>query len=189
MFKKKQARFSVSIPKEFDQNKLWIQRIAWPDQCPCCNEKDGTTLGTYKYQYTESNSQPSTSKLSPATYFSLDWEVPYCLECQKHMKSAENWKAVIVVACIFLPLMLTLALDLSSLTLPLLMVPLFIVGGIVPYKSITKTVVKSSCLDYGLAFRASSRTTDEPIIIFYFASEEYAKTFAVLNSAELETNI
>jgi hypothetical protein len=39
MFKKKQARFSVSIPYELRENKLWIQSIAWPDKCPCCNEK------------------------------------------------------------------------------------------------------------------------------------------------------
>jgi hypothetical protein len=69
--------------------------------------------------------------------------------------------------------MLTIVLNPSSLILSLLMFALFIVGEIVLYKIISKPVVKSSCLDYGFAFRISSRAIDEQIMIFNFDSERY----------------
>ncbi len=51
MFKKNKFRFSVSIPYKVQDDKLWVQSITWPEQCPCCNEKDPDSLGTYKFQH------------------------------------------------------------------------------------------------------------------------------------------
>jgi len=192
MFKKKQARFSVSIPYELRGNKLWIQSIAWPGQCPCCNEKDSATLGTYKYKHNARWSQTSTGTQTTTTSFPLEWEIPYCSTCQEHMKIAENWRVGIIATCIFVPLVLVLAIDASSTVLFLLMYALFIVGGLTLYKIIIETVVKpkqkSTCLDYDLAFWASSPPTGDHRIIFNFDNEDYAQTFAVLNLAELEDN-
>ena len=189
MFKKKQARFSVSIPYEQRENKLWIQPIIWPDQCPCCNEKDDTALGTYKFQWSVSN--PQISKFSPSSYFPLEWEVPYCLKCQKHMRDNGNWSAGILVICLFVPLIVFLFLDVSSVSsiFPLmLMWFLFtVVGWFVLYKIIIKpAIVKSPCDD--LAFGATALPTEEHRIIFTFDSEEYAELFSTLNMAELKNN-
>ena len=193
MFKKKQARFSVSVPYELCEDKLWIQPIVWPDQCPCCNEKDDAALGTYEYTHKARYSQISTGTQTTTTSYPLDWEVPYCMKCQAHVKTAENWKYGIVAICFFVPIILVLAIDASSTILLLLMYALFITGGLALYKIIVKTVVKSkqksTCLDYNLAFWASSPPIEEHRIIFNFNREEYAQTFAELNLAELEFNV
>ncbi len=193
MFKKKQARFSVSIPYELRENKLWMKSLTWPDQCPCCNEKDSAALGTYKYEYKARYSQTSTGSTTTTTSFPLKWEVPYCLKCQEHMKIAENWKMGIMMICFFMPIILTLIIDASSSILILLLYAAFIIGGFTLYQIIVKTVVKPklkpTCLDYNLAFRASSPPTDDFRVVFNFEREEYAKSFAELNMAELENNI
>ncbi len=192
MFKKKQARFSVSIPYELRENKLWIKPIAWPDQCPCCNEKDSAALGTYKFEYKARYSRISSGTQEKATFFPLEWEVPYCLKCQDHMKTAENWKFGIIAICMFVPLILVLAIDASSTVLALSLYTLFILGGLALYKIVIETVVKQkqnpTCQDYNVVFWASSPPTDEHKIVFNFDTEEYARTFAALNSAELENN-
>ncbi len=193
MFKKKQARFSVSIPYELRENKLWMKSLTWPDQCPCCNEKDGAALGTYKLEHKARHSQTSTATGTTTTSFPLEWDDPYCLKCQEHMKIAENWKNGIFVACFFLPIILTLIIDASSSILILLLYALFAIGGFALYYIIVKTVVKPklkpTCLDYSLVIRVSSPPTDDFRVVFNFEREEYAKAFAELNMAELEDNI
>ena len=105
------------------------------------------------------------------------------------MKAAENWKAGIAMICVFMPIIMALIINVSSMTSFLLMWSLFFVGGLVLYKIIIKTVVvKSPCLNHDLTFWASSPPTNEHRIIFNFDSEEYAQTFASLNLAELENN-
>jgi hypothetical protein len=192
MFKKKQARFSVSVPYELRENKLWIQLIAWPEQCPCCNEKESAALGTYKYKHGARYSQTSTGTQTTTTSFPLEWEVPYCQKCQEHVNTAENWRIGIVAFCIFVPIILVLAIDASSTILALVMYAVFIMGGLALYKIIVETVVKPkqkpNCLDYNLAFWASSPPTEEHRIIFNFDREEYAQNFAAMNLVEMEIN-
>jgi hypothetical protein len=192
MFKKKQARFSVSIPYELRDNKLWMRSITWPDQCPCCDEKDSAALGTYKYEHKARYSQTSTGSTTTTTSLPLEWEVPYCLSCQEHMKIAENWKNGIFAVCFLLPIILTLIIDASSSMLILLLYALFIIGGFALYTIIVKAVVKPklnpTCLDYNLAFWASSPPTDDYRVVFNFERDEYAQAFAELNMAELENN-
>ena len=182
MFKKKQAKFLVSIPYELRENKLWMQTIVWPDQCPCCGESSGTELGKYRYSHKARYSQVTTGTQTTATSYPLDWDVPYCMECQEHVKTAENWKYGIVAICLIVPLILVLAIDASSTVFFLLMYALFIVGGLVLNQIIVETVVKSklkaACLDYNVAFWASSPPTDEYRIIFNFNTEAYARRFA-----------
>lgn len=186
MIKKKQVKFLVSIPYELRENKLWMQTIVWPDQCPCCGSS--TQLGKFEYFHQTRYSQVTTGTQTTTTSYPLVWEVPYCLECQEHAQTATSWKYGIIGICLFVPLILWLAIDAP----PLLLYALFIVGGLVLYKIIVETVVKSklkpTCLDYSIAFWASSPPTDEHRIIFNFDMEAYARRFAELNQAELEFN-
>ena len=188
----KQARFSVSIPYQLDGNKLSIQPVAWPDQCPCCAEKDGPALGKYKFKHSARFSQTTTGNRTTTTSYPLEWEVPYCPQCIKHMKMAENWKYGIIAACIFLPIILALIIDSSSSTLILLLYALFILGGLALYRIMLATVVKANqkpaCLDHGLAFRASSPATNDHTIVFNFKNDEYAQAFAALNKAEMKND-
>lgn len=188
--KKEQARFQVSIPYELRDDALWMQKIVWPDQCPCCGSS--TDLGKTTYAHKARYSQVTTGTQTTTLSYPLNWEVPYCLECQAHVKTAEHWKAGIVASCLFVPLILVLAIDASSTMLFLLMYALFIVGGLVLHRIIVETVVKSrlkpACLDYDVAFWASSPPTDEHSIIFNFKREAYAREFAELNQAALEFN-
>ena len=135
-----------------------MQTIVWLDQCPCCG--NSTDLGKYKYSHKARYSQVTTGTQTTTISYPLDWDVPYGLECQEHVKTAENWKYGIVASCFIVPLILVLAIDASSTVLFLLMYALFIVGGLVLYKIIVETVVKSklkpACLDYDVAFWASS---------------------------------
>ena len=192
MFKKKQAQFLVSIPYELRENKLWIQAIVWPDQCPCCGESDSANLGRTNYSHQARYSQVTTGTQTTTTSYPLDWEVPYCLACQAHVKTAETWKYGLAAICFIAPLILVLAIDASSTALFLLMYALFIVGGLVLYKVIVETVVKSklkdTCLGYNIAFWASSPPIDEHRIIFNFNRDAYARRFAELNQAQLELN-
>ena len=189
MVKKKQSRFSVSIPYKVQDVNLLVQPITWPEQCPCCNEKVLDSLGTYKYQHKARSISTSTGTQTVTTSFPLEWDVPYCLPCQEHMKIAENSMVGIVAACIFIPLILVLIIDASSTMLFLLMYALFIIGGLILYKIIQETVVKRklkpTCQGHGLAFSASSPPTDVHDIVFNFDSEDYARTFAELNNAAL----
>ena len=192
MSREKQAWYSVSIPYEMRDNQLWIRTINWPDQCPCCNEKDSTALETYKYEHKARFSQTSTASETRTASFPLEWEVPYCLECKEHMKFAENWKWGIFAICFFVPLVLTLMIDVSSSLLLIILYALFSIGGYALYQLILKMVVKPkrkpTCLDHNLAFSASSPPTDDYKVVFKFEREEYAQAFAELNAAELENN-
>ena len=192
MFKKKQARFSVSIPYELRENKLWIQSIAWPDKCPCCNEKLDAALGTHNYKDSARYSQISTGTQTRTTFFPLEWEGTYWSAYHEHMKIAENWRVGIIATVIFVPMILILAIDASSTMLFLLMYALFIAGGLALLKIIIATAVKSklkpTCLDFDLAFWVSSPPTAKHKNVFNFDLDEYAETFSLLNSAELEIN-
>lgn len=192
MFKKKKAKFSVSIPYELRDNQLWIRSIAWPNQCPCCNDKETTALGMYQLEHKARYFQRSTGTETTTVSFPLEWEIPYCLKCEEHMKIAENWQNGIIAVCFLLPIILTIIIDASSSMLVLLLYALFIIGGFGLYQVILKTVVepklKPTCLDHGLAFQVSSPPTDDHRVVFKFYREEYAKAFAELNVAELEQN-
>ncbi len=196
MSKEKQYPFSVSIPYELRDNQLWMGSITWPDRCPCCNEKDGTALGTYKLEHKarwSARRPEGGGSVTIHEFFPMEWEIPYCFRCQKHMKIAENSKWGIIAICCFIPLILTIMIDVSSDLLPVLLYALFITGGYALYQIILKTVVKkiqkTTCLDHNLVFQVSSPTTDDLKVVFDFQTEEYAQDFAELNMAELENNI
>ena len=131
MFKKKQGQFLVSLPYELRENQLWMQSVVWPDQCPCCGKSDGTTLGKYSYSHQARYSQATTGTQTTTTSYPLNWEIPYCMECQAHVKTAENWKYGIIAVCFVVPLILGIAIDASSTELALLLYAMFIVGGLV----------------------------------------------------------
>lgn len=192
MFKKKQARFFVSVPYELRENKLFVQPVSWPDQCPCCGEKDDTALGKYTYKHSARYSQTASGSKTTTSSFPLEWQVPYCLHCLEHMKIAENWKIGIITACLFLPMILVLIIDASSTMLFIYMYAGFIIAGYLLYKIILASVVrpklKATCLSHDQAFWASSPPTEDLRIIFNFDTEEYARSFAALNSADLEVN-
>lgn len=193
MSKKKQSRYSVSIPYELRDYKLWMQQISWPHQCPCCNERIEAGLSKHKFSHRANNFQFAQLPGAKHPYYSLDWEVPYCSQCLAHVKSAEFWTYGLPMIIIFglLILLFWLGSSLSDIALILLITGI-IVGALAFYKTILELVIKpklkSTCLDYHFAIWASSPVEKEYNIIFHFDRDEYAQTFAVLNSAELEIN-
>ena len=192
MFKKKTAKYSVSIPYELRDNQLWIRTIAWPQQCPCCNEKDVAALGIYEYTHKARYWQASTGSQTTTSSYPLDWQVPYCVDCLEHVKKAENWKYGLIAIVIFVPIVLALVIDPSADLLILLLYAVFIVGGLALYRIIVETVIKPglrpTCQDYSYVIWADSPPTEEHKVVFNFDGDEYAQMFAMVNSAVLESN-
>ncbi len=73
----------IGIPYEMREGKLIMPPTAWPMRCPCCGSDN--TNAHYKLEHKARDVSVTTGTTTTSTFYSLEWQVPYCENCKTHM--------------------------------------------------------------------------------------------------------
>jgi len=184
----------VSIPYSTKEDKLYMQQVVWPQQCPCCKSRDVSAEYGLSHN-AERHVISSTPTQTVSTHYPLNWNVPYCPTCLEHVQAASMmrfaafgiWVVVVLIAVLAMPASLsTLSSGMRTLIYVLVLaVP--ILPAWIGYRILSRRVADSKrqpeCINRNPALSVGSENGH---IIFAFEDAEYGALFAELNDRPLE---
>ena len=185
--------FRVSVPFDVREGALIIQKLIWPNQCPCC-KNEGRDLANPLLAF------PLKGELTPdgsegSKDFPLSWDIPYCTKCIDHLRTNPNLSKIVYAAAVLAWILTGLWFFLMGKAgIPIVLVTLVVSLGMFLYMgSLLNKIVRiivirlkmsSKCAVSGYAISVSSQGK---LLTFTFMNDGYANDFADANGLSLES--
>jgi hypothetical protein len=183
----------VSVPFDVREGKLIIQKLTWPNRCPCCKNEGRDPANPLQTLPLKGELTPDASDESRV--FPLAWDIPYCTKCISHLGFKSSFHitiyAVVVLAWVFIGLWFFLTGRIGN---PMVLVTLVLALGMLLYMAylanqlfkiiVIRLRMSSSCTIPGYAVSVSSQGK---LLTFTFMNDGYANDFADANGLSLES--
>lgn len=178
----------VDIPYEETDNKLVIQNVEWPLQCPCCGQDHGSEFYNFGTRVVKSITFHSNTSKSE-TYYPVTFNAPYCKVCKKHASPISKTIYIYIIG-FFLWVAVGWLIFINGLAYETLGVVIFLFSaaliGIGCYliskliiKIFSKSRMKPTCSNNDYAISACH---SHPNIRIRFFRDDYAGVFAATNN-------
>lgn len=173
----------VILPYLKNQGELYIQTLQWPEQCACCG---GEANKVYMLSHAAEYTLVGTNQ---ASYYSLNWAVPYCRTCLRHINLPSAIDSVLVLSVIALWVGIGYGLFLMGLAENVFGIGLFILSlailAFIGYRlreplhnrlaSTTPACTRQNC-----AIDVTSSASQQQVKLVFF-NDDYANAFIRLN--------
>jgi len=173
----------VVLPYLKDQGKLYIQTLHWPEQCACCG-REATEV--YKLSHAAEYELVGTDQIY---YYPLNWEVPYCRTCLRHVNLPPTIDGVLVLGVLALWAGIGYGLFLMGLAEDVFGIGFFVVSlailvfiGYRLREPLHNRLASTTpaCNGQGCAIKVASSVGQQQVKLSFF-NDDYASAFIGLN--------
>jgi len=178
----------VSVPYEIRDNRLFIQELNWPNNCVCC--MDNNVIEKYELHFIVEKEATNTDAAHETKGYPITWNIPYCMDCKKHVERKSNllYVLLLIVGLLWAALGYyifqiglaenTFAIILFVISLVVLLYFAYQINRLL-LRVFLKTTFKEQCSNKDYAIEVSSQ---RPNIFFSFYNDKYAKLFLAGNT-------